>query len=151
MMKRVLKTACLLAVASIGLATVAKAVQTDKKPFVHVSSSTYDLDLGTAATPGLYTVNKVLKLKIESNCLHGPIRVSSSEFKRNLGGSIPPDRIFVRSKATWGFVPMDRPVAVSRPQSGSHDIILDMQVETGFNDIAGQYRGTITVTIMPPV
>ena len=150
-MKRVLKTACILAIASIGLATVAQAVPTGKKPFVHVSPSTYDLDLGTAAAPGLHIVNKVLTLKIESNCLHGPIMVSVSEFRRSLGGSISPDRIFVRSKATWGFVPMDKPVAVSRPQVGSHDIVLDMQVEAGFHDYAGQYRGTITVTIMPPV
>ena len=150
-MKRVLITACLLALASIGLATVAKAVQTDKDPFVRVVPSTYSLDLGRAAASGYHTVNKALKLRVESNCFHGPIKVSSTEFRQKLGGSISPDRIFVRSKATWGFVPMDKPVAVSRPQSGSHDIILDMQVETGFHDHAGQYRGTITVTIMPPV
>ena len=129
-MKRVLITACLLALASIGLATVAKAVQTDKAPFVHVAPSTYSLDLGRAAASGYHTVNKALKLRVESNCLHGPIKVSSTEFRRKLGGSIPPDRIFVRSSATWGFVPMNKPVAVSRPHKGSHDIVLDMQVET---------------------
>jgi hypothetical protein len=77
--------------------------------------------------------------------------VSSTELKGDIRGSIPPERIFVRSSATWGFVPLTKPVAVSKPQSGNHDIVLDMQVETGFCDIAGKYRGTITVTIMPPV
>lgn len=150
-MKRILITACLLAIVSIGLATVAQAVQTDKKPFVHVSPDKRSLDLGTARSPGFFSVEKALTLKVDSNCLHGPIKISASSLKRKLGGSISPDRIFVRSSATWGFVPMDRPVAVSRPQAGSHDVVLDLQVETGFQDLAGQYVGTLTVTVMPPV
>ncbi|UCF14289.1 MAG: hypothetical protein JSW59_12815 [Phycisphaerales bacterium] len=150
-MKRVLITAWALAMASIGLTTVAQPVQTAKEPFIHVTPSKHSLDLGAAVAPGYYSVDKALTLKIDSNCLHGPIMISSTELKRSRGGSIPPKRIFVRSAATWGFVPMDRPVAVSRPQVGSHNIVLDLQVETGFYDVAGKYQGTFTVTVMPPV
>jgi len=150
-MKRVLITACILAISSVGLVTVAKAVQTDKEPYIHVSPSSYSVDLGTAVSPGLYTVNKALTLKVESNFLHGPILVSVSDLKRSWGGSIPPERVYVRSSSTWGFVAMKRPVAVSETQSGSHDVVIDLQVETGFKDLAGKYEGTITVTVMPPV
>ena len=150
-MKRVLITALILATASMGLATVARAVQPAKKQFVHVSPSTYSLDLGTASSPGVYNIPKALTLNIDSNCLHGPIKISVTNLKRHPVGSIPPERIFVRSSATWGFVAMDRPVAVSKTQSGSHAIVLDLQVQTGFNDFAGKYRGMLTVTVMPPV
>jgi hypothetical protein len=46
---------------------------------------------------------------------------------------------------------MKRPVSVSKPHVGPHDIVLDLQVETGFENMAGVYEGTFTVTIMPPV
>lgn len=151
-MKRVLIIAWILAVASIGLATIAQAVQpANKQPYIYVSPSTHSLDLGEAVSPGFYSVPKALTLRIDSNCLHGPIRISATDLKRRLGGSIPPERFFVRSSATWGFVPMDRSVAVSKTQSGPHDIVLDLQVETGFNDLAGEYQGALTVTVMPPV
>ena len=150
-MKRVLITALILAVASAGLATVAQAVQPARKPFIHVSPSPRRLNLGTAATPGFYSVANALTLNVDSNCLHGPIMISATDLKRRQGGSIPPDRISVRSSATMGFVTMGKPVAVSKPKSGSHRIVLDLQVETGFNDMAGRYHGTFTVTVMPPV
>ena len=151
-MKRVLIIAWILAVASIGLATVAQAVQpAGQKPYVHVSPSPHSLDLGTAAGPGFYDIPKALTLKIDSNCLHGPIMISATDLKGRFGESIPPERFLVRSSATWGFVPMKRPVAVSKTRSGSHDIVLDFQVETGARDMAGQYQGALTVTVMPPV
>ncbi len=150
-MKRVLITALILATASMGLATVALAVQPAKEQFIHVTPSTYSLDLGTAASPGFYNIPKAITLTVDSNCLHGPIMISASNFQRRTVGSIPPERIFVRSAATWGFVKMDKPVPVSKPRVGSHDIVLDLQVQTGFNDFAGEYRGVLTVTVMPPV
>ena len=151
-MKRVLIIAWILAVASIGLATVVQAVQpANQKPYVHVSPSPRSLDLGTATGPGFYDIPKALTLRIDSNCLHGPIKISATDLKGRFGQSIPPERFFVRSSATWGFVPMNRPVAISRTQKGSHDIVLDLQVETGSRDMAGQYQGALTVTVMPPV
>lgn len=150
-MKKVLTTAWMLAVASMGLAAVAEAVQPANKPFVHVSTSPSRLDLGTASSPGFFDVPKALTLNVDSNCLHGPIMISATDFRRHMGGFIPPSRVFVRSSSTSGFEAMDRPVAVSGTTSGSHKIVLDLQVLTGFNDMAGQYRGTFTVTVMPPV
>jgi len=150
-MKRVLMATWMLAVASMGLAAVAEAVQTDDKPFIYVSTSPSRLDLGMASSPGFFNVPKALTLNVDSNCLHGPIMISANSFSRRAGGTIPPDRIFVRSSATHGFEPMDRPVAVSSTTAGSHKIVLDLQVLTGFNDMAGQYRGTFTVTVVPPV
>ena len=151
-MKRVLITAWILAVASIGLATVAQAVQpAGQKPYVHVSPTPHSLDLGTAPGPGFYDIPKALTLRVESNCLHGPIMISATDLTGSSGRSIPPERFFVRSPATWGFVPMSRSVAVSKTQSGCHDIVLDFQVETGTEEMAGTYQGALTVTVMPPV
>lgn len=150
-MKRVLITALIFATASIGLATVAQAVQTSKDSYVHVTPSTYSLDLGTAPGQGYHSVNKVLTLKVDSNCFHGPILISASDLRHSWGSTIPRERIFVRSAATWGFVAMKKSVAVSKPQAGPHEIVLDLQVETEFTDRAGQYQGTLTVTVMPPV
>jgi hypothetical protein len=68
-----------------------------------------------------------------------------------MGVSIPPEHIFVRTKGTRGFVPMNKPVAISAPTAGSHRIVLDLQVQAGFRNPAGNYRGTFTVTVMPPL
>ena len=77
--------------------------------------------------------------------------ISATTLRHHLGAAIPPEHIFVRTKGTYGFVPMNRPVAISAPMSGSHRIVLDLQVQTGFENLTGRYRGTFTVTVMPPV
>lgn len=150
-MKRVLITTLVVAVALVGLAAVAEAVEPFKKPFIHVSANPGRLDLGTAAYPGFHNVAKAATVEVDSNCLHGPITISATRLSRQMGGSIPPERIFVRTAATREFVTMEKPVAISPPMSGSHKIVLDLRVETGFQDPAGKYRGTFTVTVMPPV
>ena len=151
MMKKVLITAWMVAVASIGFATVADAVQPAEKPFINVSTSPDRLDLGTASFAGAHNVPRALTVQVDSNCLHGPITISATTLRHDLGVSIPPERIFVRSKETRGFVPMNRPVRISAPTSGSHRIVLDLRVQTGFKNLAGNYRGTFMVTVMPPV
>jgi hypothetical protein len=45
---------------------------------------------------------------------------------------------------------MAKPVIISRPETGSHDIELDFRLGTFPSDRAGRYQGTITFTIMPP-
>jgi hypothetical protein len=45
---------------------------------------------------------------------------------------------------------MAKPVAISKTTIGSHEIVLDLRVETQFFDPAGEYTGTIMLTIMPP-
>lgn len=150
-MKRVLITALTLFLMSAGLTAVGQAVEPAAKPFVHVSTSQNKIDLGTSGAPGYHSVSNAVTLNVDSNCLHGPIVVSVTNLKHPWGASIPPDRIAVRSPATNGFVSMDRPVAVSGPTKGPHKIVLDLQVQTWFQDRAGRYSGTFTVTIMPPV
>ena len=150
-MKRILITTWIVAVAVIGFAAVADAVQPSGKPFVHVSTSPQSLDLGTAFFAGYYDVSKALTVNVDSNCMHGPITISATKLRHHMGDSIPPERIFVRTDATGGFVPMDRAVTISTPTSGPHKIVLDFQVQTEFRNLAGAYRGTFTVTVMPPV
>jgi len=150
-MKRVLITAWVVAAASIGFVALAEAVEPADKPFIHVSTSPSRLDLGTAYFSGPRNVPKALTVQVDSNCLHGPIMISATTLKHDLGASIPPEHILVRTKATRGFVPMDRPVAISAPTSGSHRIVLDLQVRTELKHLAGKYRGMFTVTVMPPL
>ncbi len=148
-MKRLVITWVLAAVL-FGLAGVAGAEQFDK-PFVNVSTTPDVLDLGTASlftesldVPGALTVN------VDSNCFHGPIMISTTKLKRRQGGSISPDRIFVKTPATGGFVTMARPVAISKSTEGPHKIVLYLRVTTKLLDPAGEYTGIITLTIMPP-
>jgi hypothetical protein len=149
MMKRVPIIICLAAVASIGFVAVAEAVQTKTKPFIHVSTSPDRLDLGTALLAGAHQVPKALTVQVDSNCLHGPITISATPLRHDLGITIPPEHIFVRTKGTHGFVPMNKAVAISAPTVGSHRIVLDLQVQTGFRNPAGKYRGAFTLTVMP--
>lgn len=150
-MKRILITAWIVAVAVIGFAAVAEAVQPAGKPYVYVSTSPQSLDLGTASFAGYHKVSKALTVEVDSNCMHGPITISATKLRHHMGNSISPERIFVRTDATGGFVPMDRTVTISDPTLGPHKIVLDLQVQAEFRDLAGAYRGTFTITVMPPV
>ena len=148
-MKRLVITWVLAAVL-FGLSGIAGAAQTDM-PFVHVSATPDELDLGTALFfKDIYDVPAALTVKVEANCMHGPIMISATKLKHRQGGSISPDSIFVKTSATDGFVPMARPVAISKPTMGSHNIVLDLRVETNFLRPAGEYTGTLILTIMPP-
>jgi hypothetical protein len=140
-----------LAVGLFGLAGIAGAEQTDR-PFVNVSTTPDELDLGTASLfADTYDVPAALTVKVDSNCMHGPIMISTTRLKRRQGGSISPERLFVKTPATNGFVTMARPVAISKPTIGSHEIVLDLRVQAQFLDPAGEYTGTVMLTIMPPV
>lgn len=124
------------------------------KPFISLSVTPDILDLGTLPfLTNIYDSPAKLMVKVASNCFHGPIVVSMTRLKHtNIGGTITPDRILIKGPATGGFVPMARPVAVSEPATGSHDILLKFKVENKFRAgaIAGEYKGTIIFTIMPP-
>ena len=137
-----------LAVVLFGLAGFAEATD---KPFVNVSATPDKLDLGTASIfADSYDVPAAITVNVESNCMHGPIMISTTKLKRRQGGSISPERIFVKTQATEGFVTMARPVAISKSTEGPHEIVLDLRVDTKFLDPAGEYTGIVTITIMPP-
>ncbi len=148
MMKRLVIT-WVLAVTLFGLAGVAVAVRPADRPFINISTTPDELDLGTSPFPGIYDIPAALTVEVEANCLHGPIMVSATTLKHRFGGSISPKRIFVKTAATGGFVAMAKPVAISKPTAGSHKIVLDFRVQTEFGNLAGKYAGTITVTVMP--
>ena len=149
MMKRLVIIWSLAAVL-FGLAGIAGAGQIDK-PFVNVSTTPDILDLGTSPVfTDSYDVLGALTVNVDSNCFHGPITISTTKLKRRQGGSISPNRIFVKTPATGGFVAMARPVAISKSTEGSHKIVLDLRVDTKFLDPAGEYTGTVTLTVMPP-
>jgi len=139
-----------LAVVLFGLTGIAGAEQIHV-PFVNVSTTPDILDLGTASLfTESYDVPGALTVNVDSNCFHGPIMISTTKLKRRRGGSISADRIFVKTPATRGFVPMARPVAISKATEGSHKIVLDLRVDTQFLDPAGEYTGIVTITVMPP-
>lgn len=148
-MKRLVIT-WVLAIGLFGLPGVAGAKQIIP-PFVNVYTTPDAIDLGTVPLlTEAFEVPEALTVNVESNCLHGPILISATKLKRRKGGSISPDNIFVRTPATDGYVAIASPVRISEPTMGSHKIVLDLRVQAHFLHPAGEYSGTLTLTIMPP-
>ena len=150
----------LTAVVMFGVAGIAQA---DSKPFVSISATSDSLEFGNAIFPdpvfgpgavlfpSIFRLSSAtLTVKVESNCLHGPIIASITALERPRGDSIPPERISVKSPIMNRYVTMAKPVVISNPEIGSHDIELDFRLEVVPSDRAGRYTGTITFTIMPP-
>jgi hypothetical protein len=148
-MKRLVIT-WVLAIGLFGLDGIAGAEQTDP-PFINVYTTPDKIDLGIVPLfKDAFEVPEVLTVNVESNCLHGPIWISATKLERPQGGSISPENLFVRTPATGGYVAMAQPVAISEPTKGSHKIVLDLRVQAQFLYPAGEYSGTLTLTIMPP-
>lgn len=150
-MKRIV-LALVMVVALFWSGGVARAIGSGFS-FTSISVTPNKLNLGTFPFPtSTYDSPAKLTVKVKSNCFHGPIVVSITKLQHSNGSTtITPDRIFINGPATGGFVPMARPVAVSEPTTGSHDIELKFRVENKFRDFAGKYTGTIMFTIMPPL
>jgi hypothetical protein len=90
-------------------------------------------------------------IQVESNCLHGSIFASTEGFRHSLGAFIPPEHISVKAPVTDGYVSMEKPVAISKPVFGHHDIVLNFRVQTGPQHHEGKYTGTLILTLMPPI
>jgi hypothetical protein len=82
--------------------------------------------------------------------MYGSIVASISPLKRNGGGTISPEKIFVRGPETNGYVAMKKPVLISKPAAGSSKIDLNFKVDTESKDPAGRYEGVLVFTIAPP-
>jgi hypothetical protein len=119
-------------------------------PVIKISTTPNRLHLGLASFPGVHESSSKLTVNVDSNFTYGSILASISPLKRNGGGSIPPESIFVRGPATKGYVAMKKPVPVSKPAAGSSKIALNFKVETEFNDPAGRYEGVLMFTVVPP-
>jgi hypothetical protein len=132
-------------------------------PFVNISPSSNSLKFGepvfsgpSLIAPGaaLYptifgTSSADMTLNVTSNCLHGPIMASITTLRHRMGKTITPDRISIQSPITDGFVSMAKPVLISKPVMGSHDIDLSFRLDINPFESAGRYEGTLTFTIMP--
>jgi hypothetical protein len=139
-----------IVVALVGLAGTTRA--TSIKPFISVSTSSDELDLGTAVFfAGIHEVPGALTVEVESNCWHGPIVISTTPLERYGGGRIEPDDIFVRTPEMGRYVSLKKPVVILPTAAGSQEVVLDFKVHAGLKNPAGQYKGMITLTIVPPV
>lgn len=158
MKRRVIKI-CLVVVMLFTMPVIAQA----DAPFVNISPSSDSLKFGepvfsepSLIAPGaaLYpttfgTSSADLTLKVESNCLHGPIMASISKLRHRMGKTITPDRISIKAPITNGYVSMAKPVLISKPEMGSHDIDLSFRLDIDPFEAAGRYEGTLTFTVMP--
>jgi len=133
-----------------GIAQTGHPVKPSAGPFLNISTTPDELNLGIVLSPGIYDSKAELIVQVESNCLHGPIVASMTGLKRATGGVVPPERIFIKAPVTSGFVTMAKPVAISKPETGSHNVELNFRVQTGYQDHQGKYTGTLTFMVMPP-
>jgi hypothetical protein len=158
-MKRVIN---ILLVAAV-LLTIPVIAQADT-PYVNITPSSDSLQFGktvynlegshlghgAAQFPTHFgTASAALTLKVESNCLHGAITAEITKLRHKMGRTIPPKNISVQSPVTNGFVSMERPVTISKPEMGSHEIDLNFRLDITSFESAGQYKGTLTFTVMP--
>ena len=159
----------------LGLAGIAQAdsdplvgtsftIQPDTGPFVSISTTSNVLEFdrptfadpifapGQAMFPSIYrSAAASLTVHVESNCLHGPIVASMTTLKHSKGYIIPPERILINAPImNEEYTRMGRPVVISEPEAGSHDIELNFKLQATHFDYAGRYSGAIIFTIMPP-
>jgi len=158
----------------LGLAGIAQAgsgpltgtftIQPGNDPFVSISATSNALEFGEptfadpilapgqAMFPSIYrSAAASLTVHVESNCLHGPIVASATELRHSGGFTIAPNRILINAPVLKEeYIRMARPVVISEPETGSHDIVLNFKLQATHFDYAGRYSGTITFTVMPP-
>jgi len=140
----------IILVVLIGLTGSSSATST--LPVIRVSTSTDEVDLGTAHFfNGIHEVKNALKVEVETNYWHGPVVLSTTPLERQGGGIIEPEDIYVRTPKIGHYVSLKRPVIVLPTSTGTHEIIMDFQVQTDLDRPSGQYKGMLTLTIIPPV
>lgn len=149
MMKRRIITWTIVLFGLTGIAQAVRPVGED--PFVNITVTPSIFDLGTIPFVGTQDSSEVLRVKVDANCMHGPITLSATAFEGPRGGSISPKHIYVKSSATDGFETMEKPVSISKPEEGPHDILLKFRLHNMYDRIepAGRYKGTFTFTIIP--
>jgi len=173
-MKKLLVITWTAMMVMFGLAGIAQAgskpltgtftIQPNTDPFVSISATSNALEFGEPTfadpvlAPGLAMFPSIyrsaaasLTVHVESNCLHGPIVASATELRHSGGFTIAPERILINAPVLKEeYIRMVRPVVISEPQAGSHDIVLNFKLQATHFDYAGRYSGTIIFTVMPP-
>jgi hypothetical protein len=139
----------LAALAVLAAATDAHAAPIIQ-PYVNMSVSPANLDLGSVPQPGDYDSPAELKVHVTANCVHGGVVASATPLTRAEGGAIGTDRIFIKLPGMAYYRPMTNPVPVTGLMNpGIFDIILKFRVVTTLADAPGQYVGTLTITLVP--
>lgn len=174
-MKKLVVITCTTMMVMFGVAGIAQAdsgplsgqftiIKGNTDPFVSISTLSKELAFGRpkfaepilapghALFPSIYrAASASLTVRVESNCPHGPIVASATELKHAKGFTISPERILINAPIMGEeYVRMAKPVVISEPQTGSHDIELKFKLQATHFDYAGRYTGYITFTIMPP-
>jgi hypothetical protein len=126
------------------------AVAKADNPYIKITTTPKELDLGLMPYTGEHESSTKLIVRVESNYLHGPILVSLTKLRRLHGDTILPENISIKTPLSGGFVPMNKPITISKPTAGSHEIELHFKVKTSIKDLAGKYQGELIFTIMPP-
>ena len=122
-----------------------------EEPYVYLSFDQKEVRLGSYLLWDK-VIPEALTVKVNSNCFHGSVVASMSSLKNSIGGRIDQDRVYIKTTATGGFISLSRPVIISQPAFGSHDIQVDFMVKAnGELKRAGKYSGVIAFTILPPV
>lgn len=174
MKKLVVITWTTMMMVMFGLADITKAdsgpltgtftIQPDTGPFVSISTTSNVLDFdrptfadpilapGQAMFPSIYrSAAASLTVHVESNCLHGSIVASVTPLKHSQGFTIPPERILINAPIMdEEYTRMAKPVVISEPETGTHDIKLNFKLQATHFDYAGRYKGSLIFTVMPP-
>jgi hypothetical protein len=125
---------------------------TSSLPFIRVSTSMDEVNLGTAHFfNGIHEATSALKVEVETNSWHGPVVISTTPLERQGGGIIEPEDIYVRTPKIGHYVSLKHPVIILPTASGTQEVTVDFQVQTDLNRPSGQYKGMLTLTIIPPV
>ena len=119
------------------------------EPYISISVTPQQLDLGAVPQPGLYDSPATLTLQVEANYPHGGVVLHATPLVCPKARPILPDRIFVRIPKTGEYVPMKGPVEITGPMSpGSFGFELKFRVNTELQDRPGTYTGTLVFTFM---
>lgn len=125
---------------------------TSNLPYIRVSTSVNEVNLGTAHFfNNIHEIKNALKVEVETNSWHGPIVLSTTPLKRQGGGMIEPEDIYVRTPKIGRYVSLKQPVIILPTSFGTEEVIVDFQVQTQLNYPSGEYEGVLTLTIIPPV
>lgn len=119
------------------------------EPYISISVTPQQLDLGAVPQPGLYDSPATLTLHVEANCPQGGVVVHATPLVCPKAQPILPDRIFVRIPKTGEYVPMKGPVNITGPMGpGVFDFDLNFRVNTELQDQPGRYTGMFVFTFM---
>ncbi len=130
----------ILFVAVILVFCLGRGTTLQAEPFASISVPD-KIDLGSASQYGQQTFNSTIKVHITANCPHRIIASIGGAFASPAGGFIPKERTNVE------MVP---PLVSSGtpPEGVDVDINLKFTIDIKSSDSAGEYTGTLVITIM---